>query len=54
LSTPADIIIIYYNYDKLGYYASICLKPRKKDLKEIEEEKINIQVKKDKSGNKKP
>jgi hypothetical protein len=47
-----DIIILCYNYDKLGYYASTCPEPKKRDLKKIKEKEISIQVEKNKSGNK--
>jgi hypothetical protein len=38
-SALANIIIICFNYNKLGYFAFICLEPYKRNLKEIKEEK---------------
>ena len=46
---------MYYNCHKPGHIAPSCLKPYKRDLKEIEEELYNNQENNNnESGNKKP
>jgi hypothetical protein len=37
---PADTNITCFNYNKPGHFASICLEPYKRDLKEIKGKKI--------------
>jgi hypothetical protein len=50
---PIDTNITCFNYNKLGHFASICLEPRKRDLKEIEEEEL-YKPEENKSGKKEP
>jgi len=51
---PADATVLCYNCDKPGHYASACPEPRKGDLKEIGEEKLDVRVDEDESGNEEP
>jgi hypothetical protein len=46
-ATPGltSLLVIYYNYKKLGYFSCDCPKPRRADLKKIKEDKDKRTIK---------
>ena len=51
--TPIDATPVYWNYNKPGYFATICPEPRKVDIKEVGEELYKPEEG-NKSGKKEP